>query len=720
VLSLGAYLIGVAELAAIAGSLAFGAVRLRAALVPWVGAPARLVEAVLAVSTLLVVCEVLGLLGLFEEVPLLVGSVVVGLAEGLVGGRLLGHLRGLRGAPDDEWPEASLYRTESATHSLGGHRIQVGIAILVAAVAFAHWSIPTLDALDRGIYGFDSQWYHLPFAARFAETGQIWDFHHTSPVLLSWFYPANSELLHGAGMLLFERDLLSPVINLGWLALALLSAWCLGRPWGVGGLAVLGAFVVLDAGVFADQAGDARNDAMAVALILAAAALLVQRPVPLVASGLAAGIALGTRLTSLGPVAALTAGAIALARRGTRLRAAAVWVAALAATGGLWYLRNLAGTGSPLPQLMDLGPIELPGPDQPLGGRPSFSVAHYATDFAVWGDWFAPALRDALGLLWPVVLALAAAGAILAIVRGPSPAVRVLGGVAVATALVYLVTPVTASGPEGEPIGFGPNLRYLAPGLALALALLPVALASRGPRWQLPGAAGLGAAAVAVAAEPERWEGGHGAAAIAAGALVALALAGTALAVRARADGAEAGGGTGAVRARARAGVGPAVAVGLAVLAAVAVIAGYFEQRQYLDGRYADPAAVLQNPGLDAIFLWSRNAEDSRIATTTTRQYPLYGTDLSSHVQHVGVERPTAGFIRATSCEAWREAVDAGGYDYVVTALDRAEEGGPRVPPERDWTRGSPNAREVVRDGPASVFELVGPLDSDRCEVENG
>ena len=93
-LSLGEYLIGVAELALIAGALAFGAIGLRRAFVPWRGAPARLAEAVLALSTLLVVCEVLGLLGWFEELPLLVACVVAGGAEGLVGGRVIDRLRG--------------------------------------------------------------------------------------------------------------------------------------------------------------------------------------------------------------------------------------------------------------------------------------------------------------------------------------------------------------------------------------------------------------------------------------------------------------------------------------------------------------------------------------------------------------------------------------------------------------------------------------------------
>ena len=719
-LDLGEYLVAVAELAAIAVALAFGAVRLRAALLPtFTGAPARLAEAILAVSTLLLVSQALGLLGLFKELPLLLSCVAAGVGTGLVGksqwlnSRLqrrwhsgadsdVAGERFAAGRSPDERAGHVGSRPQRRARALGGHNLQLGIAAAASAIVFTHWAIPTFEALAQGIYGFDSQWYHLPFAARFAETGEIWDFHYTTPVLLSWFYPANSEIFHGVGIVITERDALSPLVNLGWLGLTLLAAWCLGRPWGVGGLAVLGAFVVLDAGVFADQAGGARNDVMAVALLLSAAALIAQRPAAVGAAALAAGMALGARLTSLAPVAALSVGVIAIVRRGRRLVTAAIWFVPLLLTGGLWYLRNLAATGSPLPQVMDLGPLELPGPDQALGGRPSFSVAHYATDFGVWADWFAPALRDALGLLWPLVLGLAAAGAILALARGPTKPVRLLGAVAIVTALAYLVTPVTASGPEGEPIGFEPNLRYLAPGLALALALLPVALRRFGFRAQAAGAAGLAAAAGAVAAEPDRWEGGYLAPALLLGTLVALVIVGAALVARAHDD--ESGGR-----------VGPAVAIGLAVLALAAVAVGYFEQRSYLRDRYADPAAVLPNPGLDAVFRWGRLESGERIATTTTRQYPLYGTDLSNRVQLVGIERPDAGFVRAESCEEWRRAVDAGDYDYVVTALDRIEEDGPREPPERAWTAGSPNAEEIVRDGPASVFALSGPLDPGAC-----
>ena len=33
-----------------------------------------------------------------------------------------------------------------------------------------HWTGPVLQSLDVGIYRQDSLWYHLPFAAWFAQT----------------------------------------------------------------------------------------------------------------------------------------------------------------------------------------------------------------------------------------------------------------------------------------------------------------------------------------------------------------------------------------------------------------------------------------------------------------------------------------------------------------------------------------------------------------------
>ncbi|MGB7685109.1 MAG: hypothetical protein WBL45_04930, partial [Solirubrobacterales bacterium] len=64
--SLGSYLLGVVQLAAVAGSIGFSAYRLRARLLPtWHGAPARLVEAIVGIALLIWISEILGTFGLF-------------------------------------------------------------------------------------------------------------------------------------------------------------------------------------------------------------------------------------------------------------------------------------------------------------------------------------------------------------------------------------------------------------------------------------------------------------------------------------------------------------------------------------------------------------------------------------------------------------------------------------------------------------------------------
>ncbi len=589
------------------------------------------------------------------------------------------------------------------------------MAVGVVGILFAQWTLPTVDSLNGGMYGFDTQWYHMPFAVQFAQSGEIWPFNYTAPVFLSWFYPANSELLHATAIVAFGRDLLSPLINLGWLGLAMLAAWCLGRPWGVPGWSLLGAGVVLGATVFADQPGDARNDVVSLALILGSGALLANgfgargaalHPGPVLAiAGLAAGLAVGTRLTALAPVAALTVGVLVLAPRGERWRAAIAWFAPLFAAGGIWYLRNLIGSGNPLPWIDNLGPLSLPGPDQELGGRESFAVVHYLTDTGIWSDWFFPALNERLGPLWPGLLLVAAMGAILAVIWGRG-VLRVLGATAIVGALAYVVTPVTASGAEGMPYGFASNLRYLTAPLALALALLPVALALE-PRRRLFGipALALGAGALivlfgSVVIDVDRWPTTYLHAGIAAGIVAGGAVALT-LAF---------GSGRLALRAHRLA----AVAVG-AVVVALAVVAGYSAQERYLESRYEDPAEILPNPGLDTAFKWGRDVRDSRIGVTIQRQLPLAGTDLSNEVEFVGVKGPSAGFVRTETCEQWREAVNAGNYDYLVTAVDRASPGSTFTPREEIWTRGDPAAREIASEGPATIWELSGPLDPGGC-----
>ena len=106
------------------------------------------------------------------------------------------------------------------------------VAVGVVALVFAHWGLTTKDALGRGVFNFDSLWYHLPFAVEMAHSHSVTGLHYTETIFTNWFYPQNSELLHADGILLTGRDTLSLFLNFGWLALAFLAAWCIGRPYG--------------------------------------------------------------------------------------------------------------------------------------------------------------------------------------------------------------------------------------------------------------------------------------------------------------------------------------------------------------------------------------------------------------------------------------------------------------------------------------------------------
>ena len=130
--------------------------------------------------------------------------------------------------------------------------------------------------------------------------------------------------------------------------------------------------------------------------------------------------------------------------------------------------------------------------------------------------------------------------------------------------------------------------------------------------------------------------------------------------------------------------------------------------------RYADPSFT--TPGLNAAFAWAATSADARIATTSTRQYPLFGTDLSNHVQFIGSSAPTAASRRPTSCRAWRRALDDGDYDYVVATRDRIEPGKPPYPPQARWTEG-PERQGRPAEAPTVVFRLTGPLDPSACRL---
>ena len=156
-----------------------------------------------------------------------------------------------------------------------------------------------------------------------------------------------------------------------------------------------------------------------------------------------------------------------------------------------------------------------------------------------------------------------------------------------------------------------------------------------------------------------------------------------------------------------------ALPAALALVAATAL--GYPLQRHYLANRYADPSFT--TPGLNAAFAWARDVSGARIATTSTRQYPLFGTDLSNEVEFIGVERPNGGFVAPSTCRAWRRLLDQGDPDYVVASRDRVEAGKPLYPATARWTEG-PGAEILFRKPPTVVIRLDDSFEPNLCPVD--
>jgi hypothetical protein len=150
---------------------------------------------------------------------------------------------------------------------------------------------------------------------------------------------------------------------------------------------------------------------------------------------------------------------------------------------------------------------------------------------------------------------------------------------------------------------------------------------------------------------------------------------------------------------------------GLATLLLVIAI-GYPVQRHYLESRYKEP--TFTTPGLNAAFAWARNISDNRIATTSTRQYPLFGTDLSNQVQYLGTKQPHGGFEPPNNCHQYLRLLREGNYDYVVATRDRIEPNKPPYPQSAKWTERA-GAKAILRKPPTIVFELPAHLRPAAC-----
>jgi hypothetical protein len=657
---------GVLLLAAISAAVLWGVVRLRRRLVPsWTGPLARTVEATLATGVVLGTAQ---LLALVRQLRPGVTMVAVG-ALGLL-------IAALGAGPGED--RSSDGRRPSPLRLL---------AIGASAAVFAQWTAVTAMAFHGGMTQPDTLWYHGPFTARFLQERTLGDLERVGYSAARYF-PLDNELLHALVAMPFRSsDLVSPVVNLGFLAMAIVAAAAVGQTVGRASLGVLGALVGLSfPALVAVDAGAASSDVPAAAFLMAAVAMLLAtddlEPTPVALGGLATGLALGFKLTVAVPVAVLTAGVLVLALRRRALAPALLWTGGLVAGAGAWFVRNLALTGSPLPYFdVSIGPLQLEAAAT-QDGPPLLDTLF---DGSAWRDVYLPAFDGSIGRAWPLVLAGAVLVVLVALLRGP--AAGKVGALAVAAAAVgHVVTPMTGG------FVFENNLRYLHPALALGGALLPVALARARP--VVTGAAALAAGGLVVVnlASPDktgfhRWPSEHRPLAVTVGVALALVVAAALTAV-----------------ASGRWSVRRLLPIALAGGTAALVVVGAIGHEGYADRRY-------QETELARIALYAPFADvrGQRVASVGHQDvYPLFGPDLSNHV-----ERYTQADRRADvePCLAWRELL-AEGFDFLVVSAPYFLN---PMDLHLDELVGDPAAEQIVRTELGAVYRVEGRLDTAEC-----
>ena len=669
--SLITYLVGVVVLAAMTVPPAWAAVVVRRRLLPgWSGPQALLVEALVWTAQMLTVPTLLGAVGLFRRWPVVLGLVVVAV--------VLTRLTPL-----------SLSSSSPPAHvpaSRFAHRAGAAICALLVGP----WLVTMVQSWRFGTTSYDTLGYHLSFPARWFQTGSTWHIQQITPGLIVPYHPASAEIFNGLGMLAFHSDLISPLLNVLWLGLLGLAAWCLGAPRGRAPHCLALALVVASCPMMVStQAGSGMNDLALVAVVVAAVALLVQGvsfrdvAVPL---GAALGLSVGIKLDALAPVAVIFIGALVLSAARDRLAVAVRTLVPALVIGGFWYVRDLVAVGNPIPGLnVGLFP-EVKAPLDQVGG---FSVLHYATNVHVIHRFFMAGLRIDFGALWPLWLLVSGVGAVAVLIWSPSPVYRLAAVVAVVSVVAYLVTPTSAFGLAGKPTLFVYNVRYAMVGLVLGAALVPVvprAASETAGRALLAVTGVLGLATlwarqswpippdISIAWRPL----GLGVSAVAVAAVLLATLAPrTAL-----------------------------LAVG-ALAAVVGLVFGAFVQTRWIKREYQHVARL--SPAL----AWGRTVHHARIAYTGLAiNYPLAGTDDSNYTEFVGVTGPHHEYKVVPDCRTLRTELRTGRFGYVVFSQDYSTG---HVPAADAWVRGAPGAVPVLDTPAASVYRLTSPLDPSTC-----
>jgi hypothetical protein len=142
---------------------------------------------------------------------------------------------------------------------------------------------------------------------------------------------------------------------------------------------------------------------------------------------------------------------------------------------------------------------------------------------------------------------------------------------------------------------------------------------------------------------------------------------------------------------------------------------GFPLEQSYLSNRYQNASPMPR------IYRWAEHVHSARIAIVDFfAQYPLYGKDLSNHVQYVAQRGKDRRSSRIADCAGWRQAINDGRYDYVVATNPGFPFPSRQRALEADWTRSDPAATLLISESTdfgahAWLFEIDGRLDPAGC-----
>jgi hypothetical protein len=545
-------------------------------------------------------------------------------------------------------------------------RVSVVIAA-IASLAIAAWLVGAASGrLPNPIITTDVATFDLPIAARWIQTGSMWDVIEFVPLTSHGAYPHHGVVSMLAAVLPWESDFAARIVPYLTLPFAGLATFALGRELGAPAstattMAVAGVALPI---VGISTVDLAMPDGLIYACIVAGVLFLVRhartaRTADLCMAGVALGLALGTKwygLSAVAVVLAVWAGGSLLARRAPRQVAAqaGVLAALIAACGGIWLVRNWISYGNPLFPL-DISPLGLElfdAPRDPFRERAGASLAERLSEAEVSSE-LLDALRRGLGFLGALLLAAAVAAVPWAWARARdaratnAPVVAAVAVVAIGIVGAYAVTPYTA-GPEGSTTLAFVNTRYAIPGLMLAAAAMAALAGWAGRGRVVLEALALLATLVAITDSAPVDNGRFAAAAVA---LLALALVARRFAQPAAAR-------LSGPRGRLIA------AAAVLVLLAAAAAAGDRLQRKFAEQRLTQDdllAYVLSEvePGAKIGLggIWSDDGPPPVLAA--------FGPRLENDVSYVG--REDRGQLKELEdAGQFREALAEGGYDYVI------------------------------------------------------